>query len=78
MLMYAYFHRCWVEWPAAEPVKSKTVEAETHIAHVSEWGSACARGFVSDSRFPSGGGEVIKRTSRDTSRRWRRAAGPPG
>jgi len=37
-----------------------------------------ARGFVSDSRF--GGGQVIKRTNRQSTRKWRKvgeAAPPP-
>lgn len=39
---------------------------------ISEWGYSCGRGFVSDARF--GGGQVIKRTNRDTTRKWRRSA----
>ena len=34
------------------------------------WGSSCGRGFVSDSRF--GSDQVIKRTNRSTSRKWRK------
>jgi hypothetical protein len=47
-----------------------TVDSKTGIKPISAWGYGCARGFVSDARF--GSGQVIKRTNRDVSRRWRR------
>jgi hypothetical protein len=53
------------------PMKSHTIDPKTGIWPMSEWGSACQRGFVSDSRF-SPSDTVIKRTNRETSRKWRR------
>jgi hypothetical protein len=50
----------------------KHINLETGIYPISEWGYACARGFVSDSRFGEGQ-PVIKRTNRETTRRWRRS-----
>jgi hypothetical protein len=43
---------------------------------VSEWGAACGRGFVSDSRF--GSGQVIKRTNRSAQRKRYRPGGGEG
>lgn len=43
--------------------------APTGALPISQWGGACARGFVRDSRF--GDGQVIKGTNRNTSRKWR-------
>jgi hypothetical protein len=48
----------------------KHIDPATGIWPISEWGSACYQGFVSDSRF--GSARVIKRTNRETTRRWRR------
>jgi hypothetical protein len=46
----------------------------TGIWPMSEWGAECYRGFVSSSMF--GSGQVIKRTNRDVSRKWRRTETP--
>jgi hypothetical protein len=54
----------------------RKIDSETKIRPIGEWGSACARGFVSDARF--GSGQVIKRTNRDLTRKWIRSqAAPP-
>jgi hypothetical protein len=54
----------------------KHIDPSTGIWPISEWGGACQRGFVSDARF--GPGEtVIKRTNRETTKKWR-ALGEPG
>lgn len=50
----------------------KHLDPRTGIWPMSEWGSSCERGFVSDSRF--GSGVVIKRTSRVVTRKWRNVA----
>ena len=52
--------------------RGDSIDPETGIAPISEWGNHCARGFVSDARF--GPGNVIERTNRDVSRKWRRGA----
>lgn len=53
----------------------KHVDPETGIWPISEWGWSCARGFVSDSRF-SPTDQVIPRTNRETTRKWRRLEKP--
>jgi hypothetical protein len=45
-----------------------SIDPKTGIRPISEWGPECARGFVSDARF--GSGRIIKRTNRQTTRRW--------
>lgn len=40
---------------------------------IHEWGNECMRGWVSDARF--GSGPVLKRTSRQTTRKVYRARG---
>ena len=50
-----------------------SIDPRTGIKPISEWGSECGRGFVSDARF--GSGQVIKRTNRDSSRKWRKVEG---
>jgi hypothetical protein len=50
----------------------KHIDPRTGIWPMAEWGTECARGFVSDARFDRGGDRVIKRTSRSTTRKWRR------
>lgn len=52
----------------------KSRDPKTGIYPIAEWGWECARGFVSDSRFSSTD-RVIKRTNRDTTRKWRKVAG---
>lgn len=42
----------------------KHIDPETGIWPISEWGSYCGRGFVSDARFARGTEQVIRRTSR--------------
>jgi hypothetical protein len=49
----------------------KHIDPATGIWPISEWGSECGRGFVSDARFARGGERVIKRTSRAVTRKWR-------
>jgi hypothetical protein len=53
----------------------KHINPETGCWPTCEWGYSCMRGFVSDSRF--GDGEVIKRTNRLTTRKWRSKAWSP-
>jgi hypothetical protein len=59
-----------------EPVKKQhTIDPKTGIWPVAEWGSLCGRGFVSDARFArSATEEVIKRTNRSVTRKWRRTS----
>ena len=49
----------------------KHIDPATGIWPICEWGRECARGFVSDARFARAGDVVIKRTNRNTSRKWR-------
>jgi hypothetical protein len=51
----------------------KHIDPATGIWPMSEWGTNCYLGFVSDSRF--GGGQVIKRTNHTTSKRRRSTTG---
>jgi hypothetical protein len=48
----------------------KHLDPATGCAPLHEWGSECARGFVSDQRFDRSA-RVIKRTSRVTTRKLR-------
>ena len=53
---------------------NKHIDPKTGIRPISEWGSECGRGFVSDARFAgSKPTRVIKRTNRKTTRRWYQA-----
>lgn len=56
-----------------EQIRAVRTEAIRKPNDPSSWGNAAGRGFVSDSRF--GSGQVIKRTNRDVSRKWRRVGG---
>ena len=47
--------------------KPHTINPETGIWPIREWGAACSRGFVGSERFARGGEQVIKRTSRKRS-----------
>jgi hypothetical protein len=49
------------------------IDPATGIAPIHEWGSACARGFVSDARFSRGSDLVIKRADRTKTRQVYRA-----
>ena len=49
------------------------IDPNTGIWPAAEWGSACQRGFVSCERFARPGDQVIERTNRNTSRKWRKA-----
>lgn len=60
------------DMPADPRRLGKHIKPETGIWPTCEWGYECQRGFVSDSRF--GGGTVIKRTNRQTTRRWLNSA----
>jgi len=52
--------------------KNRTIDPETRIWPISEWGYECGRGFVSEARFAGDSGtRVIKRTNRNTTRKWR-------
>lgn len=51
----------------------KRIDPKTGIWPMSEWGPSTRRGFISNSRF--GSGQVIERTNRETTRKWRRLAG---
>jgi hypothetical protein len=55
--------RC-IPWPLAETKPCTGVRA------ISKWGAACGRGFVSDLRFGANQ-PVIRRTSRNVTRKWR-------
>jgi hypothetical protein len=47
----------------------KHIDPKTGIWPMSEWGNRCSYGFISNSRF--GSGQVIPRTNRETTRKWR-------
>jgi hypothetical protein len=55
--------------PADPRHPNKRLDPRTGILPISEWGAACRRGFVSDSRF--GSGPVVPRTNRGNTRKWR-------
>jgi len=67
----------WVPWPLNRTPEHKphTIDPETGIWPMSEWGSECGRGFVSDSRF-SATDKVIPRTNRNETRKWRAVKSP--
>ncbi len=44
-----------------------SIDPQTQIKPISEWGKECARGFVRDARF--GPGQVIKGTNRNKTRK---------
>jgi hypothetical protein len=50
----------------------KHIDEATGCWPVSEWGASCGRGFVSDARFARPGDQVIKRTNRAVTRKWRK------
>lgn len=53
-------------------MKEHTIDPKTGIFPISEWGPACARGFVGDSRFATKSDQVIKRTNRVATKKWRK------
>lgn len=53
----------------------KHYDLKTGILPIHEWAGACGIGFISNARF--GSGQVIKRTNRETSRRWRQLSTNP-
>jgi hypothetical protein len=55
--------------PAHPTIAGKHLNPATGIPPTHEWGDWCGRGFVSDSRFSRGSDSVIKRTSRDKTRK---------
>lgn len=70
----AYSHNMKVSDMPLDPKNpAKHINPETGIWPISEWGYGCKRGFVSDARF--GSGQVIQRTNRETTRKWRRGSG---
>jgi hypothetical protein len=52
---------------------NKRLDPRTGIQPISEWGPACRRGFVSNERF--GAGQVVPRTNRASTRKWRKLRG---
>ncbi len=48
------------------------INPETGIRFIRDWGGHCGIGFVSDQRFAGGGEQVIKRTNRTTTKKWRK------
>jgi hypothetical protein len=60
----------FIPWTLAE-AKPHTIDPQTRILPIGEWGAACGRGFVSDPRFGANQ-QVIPRTSRATTRKWRK------
>jgi hypothetical protein len=59
----------FVPWPRAK-AKPHTIDPQTGIRPIKEWGASCGRGFVSDSRF--GPNQlVIRRTNRAITRKWK-------
>ena len=67
---------CPVCTPTDPARPDKHIDRTTGIWPIAEWGSACARGFVSDARFARGNEQVIKRTNRHTTRKWRKLEKP--
>lgn len=60
--------------PACSALPISPVNPRYHLhphgaAPVHEWGSECARGFVSDSRFSRGNDLVIARTNRTATKK---------
>ena len=55
-------------------MKEYELDPETGIRKIADWGSACARGFVSNARY-SPTDNVIPRTNRNISRKWRAVDG---
>lgn len=51
--------------------REHSIDPETGIWPIREWGAACGRGFVSAARFGANS-QVIPRTNRNTSRKWRK------
>jgi hypothetical protein len=51
----------------------KHIDPKTGIWPMSEWGTACRRGFVSNERFCTG--QVVPRTNRASTRKWRKLRG---
>jgi hypothetical protein len=67
--------RFWVDDPDHP---GKHIDTRTGIWPISEWGPSCGRGFVSNQRFARSPSEqVIQRTNRDTTRKWRAAIESP-
>ena len=58
-------------WHERRLLEQMLVDPETGIRPMDQWGNACYQGFVSDARF--GSGQVIKRTNRNTTRKWIRS-----
>jgi hypothetical protein len=59
------------DMPLDPACPGKHIDPATGIWPICEWGGACQRGFVSHERFARGSEQVIKRTNRNNSRRWR-------
>lgn len=51
----------------------KPIDPATGIWPIALWGYECARGFASSSRFARPGEQVIPRTNRKSTRKWREA-----
>jgi hypothetical protein len=50
--------------------KEHTIDPETGIWPIREWGPSCARGFVGNERFATKNDQVIKRTNRAVTKKW--------
>lgn len=63
--------------PPREGARPRRINPATGIAVIEDWGPECARGFVSNARFASNATEqVIPRTNRATTRKWRNVQNP--
>ena len=51
---------------------TKEINPETGIYYIKDWGGHCGIGFVGDQRFAQSGEQVIKRTNRQTTKKWRK------
>jgi hypothetical protein len=61
----------FIPWPLAAEEKAHTINPETHIWPIGEWGGTCGIGFVSNAQFGPNQ-PVIPRTNRETTRKWRK------
>ena len=52
--------------------KPKTIDPKTGVWPISEWGTECGRGFVSNARFAQAGDRVIPRTNRELTKKFRK------
>jgi hypothetical protein len=50
----------------------KHIDTETGIRPMSEWGSACQRGFVNSERFATRNDQVMPKSNRAALKKWRK------